>query len=85
MLRIQDLKVYHYVSIGISLIFMVMGILIFTSVFDTHTYFANNTFIRYMFGSILLIYGVFRAYNSYLKITAKQRNYHYWKKDEEEE
>jgi hypothetical protein len=61
-----------------------MGILIFTSIFETRAYFANNSFIRYMFGSILLLYGVFRAYNSYLKITAKEKKYHYWNKDEEE-
>jgi len=77
------LKVYQYVSLGISLIFLVTGILILSNVFDSRAYFADNGFIRYLFGSILVVYGIFRAYNAYLKITAKEKKYHYWQKDRE--
>jgi uncharacterized membrane protein HdeD (DUF308 family) len=80
----NTLKVYQYVSLGISLIFVVTGILIFTNIFDSRTYFASNSFIRYMFGAVLIVYGLFRAYNSYLKITEKKRQYHYWKDEDEE-
>lgn len=37
-----------------------------------------------MFGAILIVYGLFRAYNSYLKISAKPKKYHYWKEEDEE-
>jgi hypothetical protein len=62
-----------------------MGILIFTNVFDSRTYFANNNLIRYMFGGLLIVYGIFRAYNSYLKITSKHKRYHYWHGNDDED
>ena len=77
------MKVYQYVSLGISLIFLVTGILILSNVFNSSVYFADNGLIRYLFGSILVVYGIFRAYNAYLKITAKEKKYHYWQKDRE--
>jgi len=62
-----------------------MGILVSINIFDSRIYFANNELYRYLFGGILIIYGIFRAYNSYLKITAKPRKYHYWNRDDEED
>ena len=63
---------------------MVTGILIFTNIFDSRSYLSNNGIMRYMFGAILIVYGIFRAYNSYLKLTAKKKQYHYWRDEEDE-
>jgi len=81
---ISNLKIYQYVSLGISLIFVVTGILIFINIFDSRVYFAGNNYYRYLFGGLLFVYGIFRAYNSYLKITAKHKRYHYWHGEEED-
>jgi len=67
----------------ISLTFVVTGILILSNTFDSRAYFANGYF-RYMFGGILVAYGLFRAYNSYLKVTAKKKVYHYWNEENED-
>ena len=67
------MKVYNYFTLGISLIFTVMGILILTGAFNTDELFRNNEFIRYLFGAILVVYGIFRAYNAYHKIKHPQK------------
>jgi hypothetical protein len=64
---------------------VVTGILIFTNVFDSRIYFAGNALYKYMFAGILVVYGIFRAYNAYQKITAKHRQYHYWHGNDDEQ
>lgn len=76
---------YNYVSFGISLIFVVMGILILSNILDSKIYFGGNNLIRYIFGGMLVVYGIFRAYNSYLKITAKPKKFHYWNPGDDNE
>jgi cytochrome c biogenesis protein CcdA len=68
------LKVYNYLSFGISLIFVVMGILILSNVFTTSAFFRNNEFLRLTFGFILIIYGAFRGLNTYFKMKNPGRN-----------
>jgi cytochrome c biogenesis protein CcdA len=77
------LKVYNYFTIGISLIFVVMGILILAGAYNTGELFRNNEFIRYLFGGILVVYGIFRAYNAYLKMKHKNRKLRYYDSEEE--
>jgi len=77
------LKVYNYVTIGISLIFLVMGILILTGAYNTGELFKNNEFFRWIFGGILVVYGIFRAYNAYLKMQNQGRKLRYYDQDEE--
>lgn len=45
-----------------------MGILILSGAYNTGELFKNNEFIRYLFGGILVIYGIFRARNAYMKM-----------------
>jgi hypothetical protein len=78
------LKVYNYFTIGISLIFLVMGILILSGAYNTGELFRNNELFRYLFGGILLVYGVFRAYNSYLKLKQGPRKPGYFDPPEED-
>lgn len=68
---------------GISLIFTVMGILILTGAYNTAELFKGNEFYRWIFGGILVVYGVFRAYNAYLKMKYKDKKLHYYDNDEE--
>ena len=56
---------------------MVVGILILSNTFSASYFFRNNETMRYAFGGLLIVYGLFRAYNSYTKL--KRRN-----SDEEE-
>lgn len=46
---------------------MVMGILILSNVFTTSSFFRNNETLRFSFGLILVVYGVFRGLNTYFK------------------
>lgn len=64
---------------------MVMGILILTGAYSTGELFAGNEFVRYLFGGILIIYGMFRAYNAYNKIKNPQqkRKLRYYDSEEE--
>ena len=77
------MKAYNYLTIGISLIFLVMGILILTGAYNTGELFKNNEFFRWIFGGILVIYGIFRAYNAYLKMQNQGRKLRYYDQDEE--
>lgn len=47
---------------------MVMGILILSGAYSTGELFKNNEFVRYLFGGVLIAYGIFRAFNAYHKI-----------------
>lgn len=47
---------------------MVMGILVLSGAYNTGELFRDNDFMRYLLGAILFVYGIFRAYNAYLKI-----------------
>ncbi len=60
-----------------------MGILILTGAYNTGELFKNNEFFRYLFGGILVIYGVFRAYNAYLKMKQGTKKLHYYDPGEE--
>jgi len=55
-----------------------MGILILSGAYNTGELFRNNELFRYLFGGILLVYGIFRAYNAYLKIKQGPRNFRYY-------
>jgi hypothetical protein len=55
---------------------MVLGILILSNIF-TGYFFRNNDMLRYSFGALIILYGLFRAYSAYTKL--KRGN-----KDEEE-
>jgi len=77
------LKVYNYFTIGISIIFLVMGILILTGAYNTGELFRNNEFIRYLLGGILVVYGIFRAQNAYMKMKQGSRRMRYYEQDED--
>jgi hypothetical protein len=62
---------------------MVMGILILSGAYSTGELFSNNEFIRYMFGAILVVYGIFRAYNAYVKMRYGGRKFRYYDSEEE--
>jgi hypothetical protein len=62
---------------------MVMGILILAGAYNTGELFRNNEFIRYLFGGILVVYGIFRAYNAYLKMKNAGRKFRYYDSEEE--
>ncbi len=63
---------------------MVMGILILTGAYNTAQLFRNNEFVRFLFGAVLVIYGIFRAYNVYLKMKqGSKRELHYYDNDSE--
>jgi uncharacterized membrane protein HdeD (DUF308 family) len=63
---------------------LMMGILILSYPFPQTTYLGNNDFIKYMFGGMLILYGIFRAYNAYLKLKQKDRKLHYYDERDEE-
>jgi len=77
------LKVHTYLTIGISLIFLVMGILILTGAYNTAELFKGNEFFRWIFGGILVVYGLFRAYNAYLKLQNQGKKLRYYNREEE--
>ncbi|HAX50117.1 MAG TPA: hypothetical protein PK605_10585 [Ignavibacteria bacterium] len=77
------MKVHTYFTIGISLIFLVMGILILTGAYNTAELFKGNESFRWIFGGILVIYGVFRAYNAYLKMQNQGKKLRYYDREEE--
>lgn len=72
------MKAYNYVSIGTSVIMFMMGILFFIYPFPQETYLGGNDFIRYTFAGLLVVYGIFRAYNAVIKLKQKNRKYHYY-------
>ena len=61
-----------------------MGILILSGAYNTGELFRNNELFRYLFGGILLVYGIFRAYNAYLKIKQGPRNFRYYDPPDED-
>lgn len=64
---------------------MVMGILILSGAYSTGELFAGNEFVRYLFSAILIIYGLFRAFNAYQKIKnpPQKRKLRYYDNEEE--
>ncbi|MBE2216802.1 MAG: hypothetical protein IAE90_01270 [Ignavibacteria bacterium] len=78
------MKVYNYFTIGISIIFLVMGILILTGAYNTAELFKGNESFRWLFGGILSVYGLFRAYNAYLKMQNSGKKLHYYDRKEDE-
>jgi len=68
------LKTYLYVSILISLIFLVMGILILGNFFGTDSIFLKDDLVKYLFGGLLIVYGLFRGINGYLKVSRKNKD-----------
>lgn len=76
------MKIHNYFTLGISLIFTVMGILILTGAYNTGELFKGNEFFRWIFGGILVIYGVFRAYNAYLRMKNSGKKLHYYDPEE---
>jgi cytochrome c biogenesis protein CcdA len=79
------LKAYNYFTLGISLIFLVMGILILTGAYNTGELFRNNEFVRYIMGFILIVYGIFRAFNAWQKIkNPAPKRLRYYDNDEDE-
>jgi uncharacterized membrane protein len=51
-----------------------MGILILSNIFSANKYFLSNSSLKYSFGTLLIIYGVFRAVNTYFKSRNKRKN-----------
>ena len=45
-----------------------MGILILSGIFFNTGYFHSNETLRYTFGGLLLVYGIFRGVNTYFKM-----------------
>lgn len=72
------MKAYNYVSIGVSVIMVMMGILFLIYPFTPETYLGGNDFIRYAFGGLLVVYGIFRTYNAVIKLKQKDRKFHYY-------
>ena len=64
---------------------MVMGILILSNILDSKVYFGGNELMRWMFGGILVVYGIFRAFNAYSKMKNQGRKFHYWRENADEE
>jgi hypothetical protein len=62
---------------------MVMGILILTGAYNTGELFKGNESFRWIFGGILVIYGVFRAYNAYIRIKSSGKKFHYYDPEED--
>jgi len=61
-----------------------MGILVLAGAYNTGELFRNNEYVRYLFGSILVIYGIFRAYNVYIKMKqGNKKKLHYYNDDAE--
>ena len=57
---------------------VMMGILFLSYPFPSSTYLGANELIRYVFGGLLIVYGIFRAYNAFMKLRQKERKYHYY-------
>ena len=68
------MKTYLYVSIVISLIFTVMGILILGNFFGTDSIFLKDDVVKYLFAGLLIVYGLFRGINGYLKAIRKNKD-----------
>jgi hypothetical protein len=64
---------------------MMMGILILSNILDYKIYFGGNGLMRWTFGGILIVYGIFRAYNAYTKIKYQDRRFHYWRGNDDED
>lgn len=62
-----------------------MGILFLSYPFPSSTYLGANEFIRFTFGGLLIVYGIFRAFNAYTKLKRKDRKYHYYEPLEKED
>ena len=62
-----------------------MGILILSNILDSKVYFGGNELMRWMFGGILVVYGIFRSYNAYMKMKNQGRKFHYWRGNEDDE
>jgi cytochrome c biogenesis protein CcdA len=75
---------YSYLTLGISLIFLVAGILILSGAYNTGGLFTGNEHLRWIFGSILILYGIFRGVNAYFKLKNKNRNFRYYHRDEDD-
>jgi uncharacterized membrane protein HdeD (DUF308 family) len=60
-----------------------MGILFLSYPFPESTYLGTNEFIRYMFGGLLIVYGIFRSYNAYVKLKQKNKKLHYYDSGDE--
>ncbi len=60
-----------------------MGILILTGAYNTAELFKGNEFFRWIFGGILVLYGIFRAWNAYIKMQNQDRKLRYYDRDEE--
>lgn len=74
----SGVKAYNYVSFGVSIIMVMMGILFLVYSFPKTTFLGSNEFIRYSFGGLLIVYGIFRAYNAYVKQRLKSKKLHYY-------
>lgn len=61
-----------------------MGILILTGAYNTAELFKGNESFRWLFGGILSVYGLFRAYNAYLKMQNSGKKLHYYDRNEDE-
>ena len=57
---------------------LMMGILFLIYPFPAFSYLGENEFIRYAFGGLLIVYGIFRTYNAIMKIKQKDRKFHYF-------
>lgn len=60
-----------------------MGILILTGAYTAELFKGNESF-RWLFGGILSVYGLFRAYNAYLKMQNSGKKLHYYDRKEDE-
>ena len=60
-----------------------MGILILTGAYNTAELFKGNEFFRWIFGGILVVCGLFRAYNAYLKLQNQGKKLRYYNREEE--
>jgi len=64
---------------------LMMGILILSYPFPPSAYLSANEFIKYMFGGLLIVYGIFRGYNAYIKLKQKDKKMHYYNDPDDEE
>jgi uncharacterized membrane protein HdeD (DUF308 family) len=79
------LKINYYVAFGVSVIMLMMGILFLVYPFPETSYLSENNFIRYMFGGLLIVYGIFRGFNAYSRLKNRNKKLHYYDPGAEDE
>jgi hypothetical protein len=68
------LKASIYLSIAVSIVFTVLGILFISGLLLINPYFNQNHSTRLIIGIVFIVYGLFRGYTGYLKLKTKNND-----------